>query len=168
MTGPHSVRLKWTKPKRPNYFARIARYNKRLMLLMKPMQIENIQNSITKLLSCLCSYFLTLSISQLVSFLISKNNSHLHGKWTWKLKNLIVKKLASERFTPKMMLTCSFRGATSWIKKGFRVNAWEVGRTRHKRRKPWREAEWFPSFTIKFFTETILHFFYKITNERGT
>ena len=35
MTGPHSVRLKWTKPKRPNYFALIARYNKRLMLSMK-------------------------------------------------------------------------------------------------------------------------------------
>ena len=35
MTGPHSVRLKWTKPKRPNYFARIARYNNRLMLSMK-------------------------------------------------------------------------------------------------------------------------------------
>ena len=31
MTGPHGVRLKWTKPKRPNYFARIARYNKRLI-----------------------------------------------------------------------------------------------------------------------------------------
>ena len=25
MTGPHSVCLKWTKPKRPNYFALIAR-----------------------------------------------------------------------------------------------------------------------------------------------
>ena len=35
MTGPHSVRLKWTKPKRRNYFALIARYNKRLMLSMK-------------------------------------------------------------------------------------------------------------------------------------
>ena len=35
MTGPHGVRLKWTKPKRPNYFAQIARYNKRLMLSMK-------------------------------------------------------------------------------------------------------------------------------------
>ena len=35
MTGPHSVHLKWTKPKRPNYFARIAHYNKRLMLSMK-------------------------------------------------------------------------------------------------------------------------------------
>ena len=35
MTGPHSVRLKWTKPKRPNYFALIARYKKRLMLSMK-------------------------------------------------------------------------------------------------------------------------------------
>ena len=32
----------------------------------------------------------------------------------------------------------------------------EVGRTRDKRRKPRRKAE------------TILHFFYKITNERGT
>ena len=31
MTGPHNVHLKWTKPKRPNYFARIARYNKRLI-----------------------------------------------------------------------------------------------------------------------------------------
>ena len=36
------------------------------------MKIENIQNSITKLLSCLYSYFLTMSISQLVSFFISK------------------------------------------------------------------------------------------------
>ena len=34
------------------------------------------------------------------------------------------------------------------------VNTREVGRTRDKRRKPRREA--------------ILHFFYKITNERGT
>ena len=36
------------------------------------------------------------------------------------------------------------------------VNMREVGRTRDKRRKPRRKAE------------TILHFFYKITNERGT
>ena len=36
------------------------------------MKIVNIQNSITKLLSCLYSYFLTMSISQLVSFFISK------------------------------------------------------------------------------------------------
>ena len=36
------------------------------------------------------------------------------------------------------------------------VNTREVGRTRDKRGKPRREAE------------TILHFFYKITNERGT
>ena len=34
---------------------------------------------------------------------------------------------------------------------------WEVGRTQDKRRKPQREAEWFPAY-----------FFYKITNERGT
>ena len=38
------------------------------------------------------------------------------------------------------------------------VNTREVGRTRDKRRKPRREAEWFSA----------LHFFYKITNERGT
>ena len=37
------------------------------------MQIENI----TKLLSCLYSYFLTLSISQLVSFLITKKQFSL-------------------------------------------------------------------------------------------
>ena len=35
MTGPHGVHLKWTKPKRQNYFALIACYNKRLMLSMK-------------------------------------------------------------------------------------------------------------------------------------
>ena len=49
---------------------------------------------------------------------------------------------------------------------------WEVGRTRDKRRKQRREAEWFPAyrgFTSGYVnTETILHFFYKITNERGT
>ena len=54
-------------------FAQIARYNKRLKCSRwKAMKIENIQNSITKLLSCLYSYFLTMSISQLVSFFISK------------------------------------------------------------------------------------------------
>ena len=26
------------------------------------------------------------------------------------------------------------------------VNTWEVGRTRNKRRKPRREAEWFPAY----------------------
>ena len=47
------------------------------------------------------------------------------------------------------------------------------------RRKPRREAEWFPAYRVfsqppKCFTsgyvntETILHFFYKIANERGT
>ena len=45
------------------------------------------------------------------------------------------------------------------------VNTREVGRTRDKRKKPRREAEWFPAYVN---TETILHFFYKITNERGT
>ena len=45
------------------------------------------------------------------------------------------------------------------------VNMREVGRTRDKRRKPRREAEWFPAYVN---TEIILHFFYKITNERGT
>ena len=50
----------------------------------------------------------------------------------------------------------------------------EVGRTRDKCRKPQREAEWFPAYRVLVFTsgyvntETILHFFYKITNERGT
>ena len=44
----------------------------------------------------------------------------------------------------------------------------EVGRTRDKRRKPRREAEWFPAYRGYVNTETILHFFYKITNERGT
>ena len=43
----------------------------------------------------------------------------------------------------------------------------EVGRTRDKRRKPRREAEWFPAYRGYVNTETILHFFYKITNERG-
>ena len=56
----------------------------------------------------------------------------------------------------------------------------EVGRTRDKRRKPQREAEWFPAYQV--FSQppkclhqanyvnmaTIFHFFYKITNERGT
>ena len=41
------------------------------------------------------------------------------------------------------------------------VNTREVGRTRDKRRKPQREAEWFPAYQV-------LHFFCKITNERGT
>ena len=45
------------------------------------------------------------------------------------------------------------------------VNTRKVGRTRDKRRKPRREAEWFPAYWVN--TETILHFFYKITNERG-
>ena len=48
----------------------------------------------------------------------------------------------------------------------------EVGRTQDKRRKPRREAEWFPAYRVftsgYVNTETILHFFYKITNERGT
>ena len=35
MMGLQSVRLKWTRPKRLNYFAQIARYNKRLVLSMK-------------------------------------------------------------------------------------------------------------------------------------
>ena len=48
------------------------------------------------------------------------------------------------------------------------VNTREVGRTRDKRRKPRREAEWFPAYLGDVNTETILHFFYKITNERGT
>ena len=59
------------------------------------------------------------------------------------------------------------------------VNMREIGRTRDKSRKPRREAEWFSSLsnvlpTSQVFTsgyvntETILHFFYKITNERGT
>ena len=39
----------------------------------------------------------------------------------------------------------------------------EIGRTQDKRRKPQREAEWFPAYRVTF-----LHFFYKITNERGT
>ena len=60
------------------------------------------KTSITKLSPCLYSYFLALSISQLVSLLSSKNNSLLLGKWTWKWKNLIVKKLASEQFTRKI------------------------------------------------------------------
>ena len=37
------------------------------------------------------------------------------------------------------------------------VNTREVGRTRDKRRKLRREAEWFPAYR-----------FYKIANERGT
>ena len=28
------------------------------------------------------------------------------------------------------------------------VNTWEVGRTRDKRRKPRREAEWFPAYRV--------------------
>ena len=66
------------------------------------------------------------------------------------------------------------------------VNTWEVGRTLDKHRKPWREAEETMTRsglvsslssvlpTSQVFTsgyvnmETILHFFYKITNERGT
>ena len=47
----------------------------------------------------------------------------------------------------------------------------EVGRTRDKSRKPRREAEWFSAYRVftsgYVNTETILHFFYKITNERG-
>ena len=51
---------------------------------------------------------------------------------------------------------------------------WEVGRTRDKRRKPQCEAGWFPAYRVLVFTsgyvntETILHFFYKITNKKGT
>ena len=37
----------------------------------------------------------------------------------------------------------------------------EVGRIQDKRRKPQRKAEWFPAYQV-------LHFFYTITNERGT
>ena len=54
----------------------------------------------------------------------------------------------------------------------------EVGRTRDKHRKPWRKSEVVSSLsrvlpTSQVFTsgyvntQTILHFFYKITNERG-
>ena len=58
--------------------------------------------------------FFVLLLSYLVNFtarffLISKNTytgSELENK-----KNLIVKKLASEQLTRKMILTCSFRGA---------------------------------------------------------
>ena len=50
------------------------------------MQTENIQNSITKLLSCLYSYFPTLSISQLVSFLISKKQFSLTREVNLKIK----------------------------------------------------------------------------------
>ena len=28
------------------------------------------------------------------------------------------------------------------------VNTWEIGRTRDKRRKPRREAEWFPAYRV--------------------
>ena len=34
------------------------------------------------------------------------------------------------------------------------VNTWEVGRTRDKRRKSRREAEWFPAY--RFFPEWLL------------
>ena len=40
--------------------------------------------------------------------LVQKSTSHLHGKWTWKLKNsTTVKRLSSGQFTRKMMPTCS-------------------------------------------------------------
>ena len=42
------------------------------------------------------------------------------------------------------------------------VNTWEVGRTRDKRRKPRREAEWFPAYRANHSCETIL---IKITDE---
>ena len=52
-----------------------------------------------------------------------------------------------------------------WSDIGFRVyidvNTREVGRTRDKRRKLRREAEWFPAYGFQLF-------FYKITYERGT
>ena len=38
--------------------------------------------------------------------LVQKSTSHLHGKWTWKLKNsTTVKRLSSGQFTRKMMPT---------------------------------------------------------------
>ena len=77
-----------------------------------------------------------------------------------------------------MMLTkhfidvCFFSGAKLLSKKckmvsvftQLDVNTWEVGRTQDKLRKPRREA--FTSGYVN--TVTILHFCYKITNERGT
>ena len=48
------------------------------------------------------------------------------------------------------------------------VNTREVGRTRNKRRKPRSEADGFQLILSGYVnTETILHFFYKITCNKG-
>ena len=71
----------------------IAHYSKRLISSWwKLMQIENMQNLITKLFSCLYSHFLTLSITQLFSLFSSKKQFSL----TW-VMNLKIKEFNFEK-----------------------------------------------------------------------